>query len=63
MSSARSVVATLVDRGVIPPEYAEDAALELHRELSRRARRLTQTLAILTYYHQFSMKFAEQMAG
>ena len=57
-SSARSIIQSLVDRGVIPPEFTEEATAELHRELSRRARRISQTLAVMASMHTFGRRAA-----
>lgn len=59
MASARSIVWRLIEKGLIPAECEEDAVIELHRELSRRARRTVQTLAALTADVQLATKFAE----
>lgn len=61
MASARSIVSKLVARGVIPVEFEEDAVVELHRELSRRARRTVQTLAALTSNTQLAVRYADSL--
>jgi len=59
MIAAKDIIKQLVLKGVIPQEYAEEAAGELHRELSRRSRRVAQTLAVLTSTHQLAVGYAE----
>lgn len=61
MASARKVISRLIVQGVIPAEFEEEAVVELNRELSRRARRTVQTLAILTSRHQLALRAATRV--
>lgn len=56
MATATGIVNELVKKGFIPAEYRDDATKELHRELSRRSKRLVQTLAMMTSNYQISMR-------
>lgn len=47
MASARTIISRMVLLGVIPAEFEDAAVIELHRELTRRARRTAHTLATL----------------
>lgn len=58
MATARKVVESLVARGMIPVEFEESAVEELHREMTRRSRRLVQTLAALTELHGLATAYA-----
>lgn len=58
MACARAIISRLVEMGVIPEEYCEEAALELHRELSRRSRRVAQTLAAVASNTQLALRFS-----
>jgi len=57
--TAQDVIAGLVAQGVIPPEYRLAAERELDRELERRARRVSQTLAAMVSFHQLAVRCAE----
>ena len=59
MASARSIVSRLIDQGIIPAEFENEAVIELHRELSRRARRTVQTLAAMTSLMQLASHTAD----
>ena len=61
MASARSIVDNLVSLGVIPAEFTDVAALELHRELMRRSRRVVMTLVALTSSAQLSAHSAVRL--
>lgn len=62
MASATSIVERLIDLGVIPSEFKDDAILELHRELTRRTRRTALVLASLASAHQLALRYALQSA-
>lgn len=47
-------------KGVIPSEYREVAAAELHRELSRRVKRTAQLLAIFAASTQLSLRLPKE---
>lgn len=59
MMTARRIVMRLVASGVIPEEYTEVATEELHRELTRRSKRVTQTLAALVSLQQLAVRFSQ----
>lgn len=59
MAAARSIVKHLVSRGLISQEFEDDATCELHRELSRRSRRVAHALAVMTSEHQLALHAAE----
>ncbi len=54
--TAADVIALLVSRGVLPQEYEATAVAELDRELSRRARRLSQSLAAMAFLRQLAAR-------
>lgn len=60
--TARNIVESLVQKGMIPAEFAEIAAAELHQELIRRARRTSQILAMFASRQQVAIKLAELFA-
>ena len=58
MASARSVVEKLIIKGVISAEFKDAATSELHRELTRRARRVSQFLAAAVTANQAALRYA-----
>ena len=62
MPTAKSIVASLIKRGIIPAEFREEAEQELHRELSRRTRRVCLTLASRVSAVQFATKLVTAFA-
>lgn len=63
MASAQSVVARLVARGLITEEGREAAVIELHRELTRRARRNAIILASMAADKQLLIHSAEILSA
>ena len=60
MATAKNIVSVLVDKGLISAEHKDIAVKELNRELSRRSRRVVQTLAALATRHQLAVRYAGQ---
>ena len=57
--TAKGIIDRLVRVGIVKQEFCKEATEELHRELSRRSRRVAQDLAMMASSHQFAMKIAQ----
>lgn len=58
MAVANRVIDSLITAGLLTEEFREVAVEELHRELTRRSRRLSQVLAAMVSDHQMALHFA-----
>jgi len=59
MPTSTKIVEGLIARGLIPAEFKDVAVRELHRELSRRSKRVCLALATMVSVTQFATRVAE----